>query len=42
MHHGYAQAEGVANLGYARYVAVCPPDWSYGTTIGPVSAALPE
>ena len=54
MHHGYAQAEGVANLdkvpetgalviigypkfggglgGYARYVAVCPPDWSYGTT----------
>lgn len=64
MHHGYAQAEGVANLdrvpetgalvvigypkfggglgGYARYVAVCPPDWSYGTTIGPADAPLPK
>ncbi|MEP6789297.1 MAG: cyclase family protein, partial [Acidobacteriota bacterium] len=49
MHHGYTQAEGVANLdqvpekgalvaigfpklqggtgGYARYIAICPPDW---------------
>ena len=57
MHHGYTQAEGVANLwevpetgalviigypkfggglgGYARFVAVCPPDWPLGTTIGP-------
>jgi len=56
MHHGYAQAEGVANLdkvpetgalviigypkfggglgGYARFIAVCPPDWTYGATIG--------
>ena len=64
MHHGYAQAEGVANLdkvpetgalliigypkfggglgGYARYVAVCPPDWSYGSTIGPADAPLPK
>jgi kynurenine formamidase len=64
MHHGYAQAEGVANLdqvpetgalviigypkfggglgGYARYVAVCPPDWPYGVTIGPGDAPLPK
>ena len=63
MHHGYAQAEGVANLdqvpatgclvsigypklqggtgGYARYVAICPPDWKYGQTIGPADAPLP-
>jgi kynurenine formamidase len=64
MHHGYAQAEGVANLdkvpetgalviigypkfggglgGYARYIAVCPPDWTYGETIGPQDAPLPK
>ncbi len=64
MHHGYAQAEGVANLdqvpetgalvvigypkfggglgGYARYIAVCPPDWPYGATIGPNDAPLPK
>ena len=64
MHHGYAQAEGVANLdqvpetgaliaigypklkggtgGYARYVAICPPDWRFGTTIGPADAPLPK
>jgi len=64
MHHGYAQAEGVANLdkvpetgalvivgypkfggglgGYARYIAVCPPDWTYGATIGPQEAPLPK
>jgi kynurenine formamidase len=64
MHHGYTQAEGVANLGqvpetgalviigypkfggglggYARYVAVCPPDWPYGTAIGPDDAPLPK
>jgi len=28
--------------GYARYVAVCPPDWPYGTTIGPQDAPLPK
>lgn len=55
MHHGYCQAEGVANLdkvpeagaliaigypkfqggtgGYARYIAICPPDWPYGVSI---------
>ena len=28
--------------GYARYVAVCPPDWPYGTTIGTNDAPLPK
>ncbi len=28
--------------GYARYVAVCPPDWPYGATIGPADAPLPK
>jgi kynurenine formamidase len=64
MHHGYAQAEGVAHLdkvaetgclvaigypkfkggtgGYARYIAICPPSWKYGTTIGPHDAPLPK
>jgi kynurenine formamidase len=64
MHHGYTQAEGVANLdkapetgalviigypkfggglgGYARYIAVCPPDWPHGATIGPEDAPLPK
>jgi len=63
MHHGYTQAEGVANLdqvaetgclvamgfpklkggtgGYARYVAICPPDWRYGVRPGPADAPLP-
>ncbi|HSS77553.1 MAG TPA: cyclase family protein [Thermoanaerobaculia bacterium] len=65
MHHGYTQAEGVANLdkvpetgalvaigypklqggtgGYARYIAICPPDWKYGVAIGTVpEAPLPH
>ena len=64
MHHGYAQAEGVANLdkvaptgclvamgfpklqggtgGYARFIAICPPGWKYGTRIGPDDAPLPK
>jgi hypothetical protein len=62
MHHGYAQAEGVANLdqvpetgclvaigfpkfkggtgGYARYVAICPPDWKYGVSASDADAPL--
>jgi kynurenine formamidase len=28
--------------GYARYIAVCPPDWSYGATIGAQDAPLPK
>lgn len=61
MHHGYAQAEGVANLdqvpetgaliaigypkflggtgGFARYIAICPPDWKYGVSVGQVPEA---
>jgi kynurenine formamidase len=64
MHHGYAQAEGVANLdqvaetgclvafgfpkfkggtgGYARYIAICPPDWKHGTTPSSADAPLPR
>ena len=64
MHHGYTQAEGVANLdkvpatgclvaigfprfkggtgGYARYVAICPASWKYGSRIGPADAPLPR
>jgi kynurenine formamidase len=58
MHHGYAQAEGVANLsrvkakgclieigypkfggglgGYARFIAICPPSWKHGVSVGDV------
>jgi kynurenine formamidase len=58
LHHGYTQAEGVANLdkvpetgalvamgfpkfqgglgGYARFIAICPPDWKYGVSVGQV------
>ena len=61
MHHGYAQAEGVANLdavpqkgalvqigfpkfggglgGYARFVAICPPRWKHGVSVGEVPEA---
>ena len=28
--------------GYARYIAICPPDWRYGVTIGPQDAPLPK
>lgn len=28
--------------GYARYIAVCPPDWPFGVTIGPQDAPLPK
>jgi kynurenine formamidase len=61
MHHGYAQAEGVASLdgvpatgclvemgfprfgggvgGYARFVAICPPDTKRGVRVGGVPEA---
>ena len=61
MHHGYAQAEGVASLvgvpatgclvemgfprfaggvgGYARFIAICPPDARRGVRIGQVPEA---
>jgi kynurenine formamidase len=28
--------------GYARYVAICPPDWPHGVAIGPADAPLPR
>jgi hypothetical protein len=28
--------------GYARYIAVSPPDWPYGETIGLKDAPLPK
>jgi kynurenine formamidase len=28
--------------GYARYVAICPADWTDGTAIGPADAPLPK
>lgn len=28
--------------GYARYVAICPSDWTHGSTIGPADAPLPK
>ena len=28
--------------GYARYVAICPPDWKFGSTIGAADAPLPK
>jgi kynurenine formamidase len=61
MHHGYAQAEGVANLdrvpqkgalveigypkfggglgGYARFIAICPPSWRHGVSVGQAPGA---
>ena len=64
MHHGYTQAEGVANLegvpetgclvsigypkfkgglgGYARYIAICPPNAPHGTRISGSDAPLPK
>jgi kynurenine formamidase len=62
MHHGYTQAEGVANLdkvpetgclvdigypkfkgglgGYARYIAICPPNAPHGAKISSADAPL--
>ena len=28
--------------GYARYIAICPPDWKFGANIGPTDAPLPK
>ena len=28
--------------GYARYIAICPPDWPHGVRIGPADAPLPK
>jgi len=33
-HDRYPKFQGVWR--YARYVAICPPDWQYGITVGEV------
>jgi hypothetical protein len=39
---GYPKFQGGLG-GYARYVAICPPDWPQGVTIGSVpEAPLPK
>jgi kynurenine formamidase len=39
---GYAKFGGGLG-GYARYIAICPPDWDYGITVGEVAEApLPK
>ncbi|MCK4226072.1 cyclase family protein [candidate division WOR-3 bacterium] len=39
---GYAKPKGGAG-GYARYIAICPPDWKYGVSIDEVPGApLPK
>ncbi|MCP4691962.1 MAG: cyclase family protein [Desulfobacterales bacterium] len=39
---GFAKPEGGVG-GYARYIAICPPDWKYGQTIaGAPGAPLPK
>jgi len=35
---GYPRFKGGTG-GYARYIAICPPDWKYGVTIGQVPEA---
>ncbi|MEF2073170.1 cyclase family protein [Consotaella aegiceratis] len=38
---GYPKFQGGLG-GYARYVAICPPDWDYGVAVGPEDAPLPK
>lgn len=38
---GYPKFQGGLG-GYARYVAICPPDWQYGVAAGPSDAPLPK
>ena len=39
---GFAKPMGGAG-GYARYIAICPPDWEYGVSIAEVPGApLPK
>lgn len=38
---GYPKFQGGVG-GYARYVAICPPDWKFGSSIGPADAPLPK
>lgn len=38
---GYAKFRGGTG-GYARYIAICPPDWKTGQRIGPADSPLPK
>jgi kynurenine formamidase len=39
---GYSKFQGGLG-GYARYIAICPPDWQYGVSVGQVSESpLPK
>ena len=39
---GYPKFQGGLG-GYARYIAICPPDWKYGIAVGEVpEAPLPK
>jgi kynurenine formamidase len=38
---GYPKLKGGTG-GYARYVAICPPDWPHGVRPGPADAPLPK
>lgn len=39
---GYPKFQGGTG-GYARYIAICPPDWKYGVSVGQVpEAPLPR
>lgn len=38
---GYPKSGGGLG-GYARYIAVCPPDWRFGATISAGDAPLPK
>ncbi|HZD25048.1 MAG TPA: cyclase family protein, partial [Alphaproteobacteria bacterium] len=39
---GYPKLKGGVG-GYARYIAICPPDWKYGVSVGEVAEApLPK
>ena len=35
---GYPKFQGGLG-GYARYVAICPPEWKYGVSVGQVPEA---
>jgi hypothetical protein len=37
---GYPKLRGGVG-GYARYIAICPPDWPHGVTISAADAPLP-
>ena len=39
---GYPKFQGGTG-GYARYIAICPPDWKYGVSVGQLpEAPLPK